>query len=121
MVLRIALYIFIVLVGQTVAILFTLLFCDSSVYICLRNFTQQLRNVSLTLFADVSHRLFELTNTLKIAFVPTKDNKRLLSNFLAGVAISVCLYCVSLILVSIPHSPVSFLRALEKQQQFHQH
>ncbi|KAJ0081762.1 hypothetical protein Patl1_10125 [Pistacia atlantica] len=148
-----------------------------TVYICLRNFTQQLRNVSLTLFATtlsyqvawqdnfgnlylavpylvevcgqncllffflivflsnipngqpkwllsfipeypmlnfmlttaiyvlVSHRLFELTNTLKIAFVPTKDNKRLLSNFLAGVAISVCLYCVSLILVLIPHSP----------------
>ncbi|KAH9797649.1 protein reduced wall acetylation 3 [Citrus sinensis] len=107
-----------------------------TVYICLRNFTQQLRSVSLTLFASntsngqpkwllslipeypmlnfmlttaiyvlISHRLFELTSTLKSVFVPTKDNRRLLCNFLAAVAISLCLYCVSLILLQIPHSP----------------
>ncbi len=53
-------------------------------------------------FVQISYRLFELTNTLKIAFVPSKDNKRLMHNMLTALAVSSVLYSLSFIFLKVP-------------------
>ncbi|GMN55108.1 hypothetical protein TIFTF001_024231 [Ficus carica] len=104
-----------------------------TVYICLRNVTQQFRSYSLTLFASgvpdgqpklllslipqypllnfmlttavyvaISYRIFNLTNTLKMAFVPSKDDKRLVFNLVMAVAISCVLYSLSFVFLYVP-------------------
>lgn len=59
------------------------------------------------LFLQISCRLFELTNTLKSVFIPTKNDRQLLYNFLAGAASFACLYFIAFMVVQIPQLSVS--------------
>uniref|UniRef100_A0A453A0V9 Cas1p 10 TM acyl transferase domain-containing protein n=1 Tax=Aegilops tauschii subsp. strangulata TaxID=200361 RepID=A0A453A0V9_AEGTS len=58
--------------------------------------------LTTSIYLLLSYRVFEITNVLRAAFIPSRDNNRLYQNFVAGVAISVCLYCCSLVLLKIP-------------------
>ncbi|KAG6419306.1 hypothetical protein SASPL_121522 [Salvia splendens] len=58
--------------------------------------------LTTSIYILISYRLFELTNTLKIAFIPTKDSQKLFQNCIAGAAIAACLYIISFILLQIP-------------------
>lgn len=123
-----------------------------TIYICLRNLTQQFRRCSLVLFSwlgkitletylsqfhiwlrsggpdkqpgmllslipnypmlnfmlttaiyiTVAHRIFQLTNKLKMAFIPSNDDKSLLHNIIAASIICATFYCLSLLLLNIP-------------------
>jgi hypothetical protein len=53
-------------------------------------------------FLQISFRLFELTNSLKMVFVPGKDNKRLFYNFVTVIAVSSVLYTMSSVLLRMP-------------------
>ncbi|CAI0467538.1 unnamed protein product [Linum tenue] len=63
-----------------------------------------LLNFMLTsvIYVAVSYRLFELTNTLKIAFVPSKDNKRLVHNIITAAVLSTALYSLGFIFLRVP-------------------
>ncbi|GAV71683.1 Cas1_AcylT domain-containing protein [Cephalotus follicularis] len=58
--------------------------------------------LTTSIYVAISYRLFDLTNTLKTAFVPTKDNKRLLYNVVTGVAICSILYSLASVFLQVP-------------------
>ncbi|KAK3443935.1 hypothetical protein EUGRSUZ_B03976 [Eucalyptus grandis] len=58
--------------------------------------------LTTSIYIVVSHRLFNLTNTLKNAFVPSKDNKRLLNNMISAAVISSVLYSLSFVFLKFP-------------------
>lgn len=60
----------------------------------------------------ISHRLFELTNALRNAFLPSKDNKRLTDNLITGVVVSIILYTLPIVFLKFPLIWVSFNRTV---------
>ncbi|XP_048136839.1 protein REDUCED WALL ACETYLATION 2 isoform X1 [Rhodamnia argentea] len=58
--------------------------------------------LTTSIYIVVSHRLFNLTNTLKNAFVPSKDDKRLLNNMISAAVISSVLYSLSFVFLKFP-------------------
>ncbi|XP_022760720.1 protein REDUCED WALL ACETYLATION 2-like isoform X2 [Durio zibethinus] len=58
--------------------------------------------LTTSIYVAISYRLFDLTNILKSAFMPTKDDKRLINNLITGVVISSILYSLSLVFLRIP-------------------
>ncbi|XP_023548235.1 protein REDUCED WALL ACETYLATION 2-like isoform X1 [Cucurbita pepo subsp. pepo] len=63
-----------------------------------------LLNFMLTtiILLTTSYRLSELTNTFKTAFVPSKDNKRIMYNMIAAAAIMAILYALSFVFLKVP-------------------
>ncbi|KAH8959500.1 hypothetical protein BDL97_06G080700 [Sphagnum fallax] len=63
-----------------------------------------LLNFMLTssIYILVSYRLFELTNRLKLTFVPHKDNRRLSHVALTGASLAIALYAAALLIIKLP-------------------
>lgn len=51
---------------------------------------------------QTSYRLAELTNTFKMVFVPSKDNKRIMYNMITAAAIMGILYSLSFVFLKVP-------------------
>lgn len=62
--------------------------------------------LTTAIYIAVSYRLFELTNTLKSTFIPSKDNKRLGQNLAAAMVIASILYVLALVLLKVPQMMV---------------
>ncbi|RWW22964.1 hypothetical protein GW17_00012809 [Ensete ventricosum] len=60
----------------------------------------------------VAHRVFDLTNRLKVVFIPTRDNKRLLYNLITGAIVSLTLYALSMVLLSLTKKLVRIAKCL---------
>ncbi|KAK4478348.1 hypothetical protein RD792_017638 [Penstemon davidsonii] len=62
--------------------------------------------LTTSIYVAVSYRLFQLTNTLKSTFVPSKDNKRLGHNLAAAVVIASILYLLAFGILKVPQMMV---------------
>ncbi|KAI4369509.1 hypothetical protein MLD38_017944 [Melastoma candidum] len=58
--------------------------------------------LTTSIYVAISYRLFQLTNTLKTAFVPSKDDKRLVQNLITAAAVSSALYLLSFVFLKFP-------------------
>nr|GEW16903.1 protein reduced wall acetylation 2 isoform X2 [Tanacetum cinerariifolium] len=58
--------------------------------------------LTTSIYIVVLYRFFELTNTFKIAFVPSKDDKRLMYNVITAIVISTVVYTLSFIFLKLP-------------------
>lgn len=71
--------------------------------------------LTTSIYVVISYRLFELTGTLKTAFVPSKDNKRLIYNVVVATAISTVLYSLSFLFLKMPRFLVRYMSVLKEQ------
>ncbi|XP_072975885.1 protein REDUCED WALL ACETYLATION 1-like [Typha angustifolia] len=58
--------------------------------------------LTTAIYITVAHRIFALTNKLKMVFLPSRDDKRLVYNIITGTIVSLTLYSLSLALLNLP-------------------
>ncbi|XP_038904525.1 protein REDUCED WALL ACETYLATION 2-like [Benincasa hispida] len=58
--------------------------------------------LTTSIFMITSYRISELTNTFKAAFVPSKDNKRIMYNTIAAATMTAILYSFSFLFLNLP-------------------